>query len=1078
MRYRPLFFCLVILLATKAYCQTPTITHVDKYINGNGQTVTISGSNFGTTAGNLVVWFGAAYGDIQNVTEQTIEVKPPAGATYESIVVTNTSTGKSARSSGEFLLSYGGESPISLSNFLAQGDLDAETGLYDLCMCDLDGDGLSDVTGSNSGGVTAPLNGLSVFRNTTVAPGTFSFASKMSFLSSTKLQNIKCADLNNDGKKELIVTEADPGTSIFILKNASTPGSLSFTTQNISIPGTSPKRVDVADLDQDGLPEIVVTDQNTANKDFLILPNTSAGATISFDVPISLLVPTTGSDGLAIQDVDGDNKSDIIISHFLSSSGNVFVYKNKSHPGTFEFGEAIKADVAPESPANTGAPINVRLADINGDSKPDIVVTHFFGSRISVQLNQSTSTEIKFGAATSIATDPYPFGLDVGDLDGDGKPDVVVASLIGPAPNTKSLTILNNTSTAGAVSFTRLTQATTFINRNIVVGDIDGDSKPDIAYTSVDDNTNGIPASKISFFRNKSCIVPKITPDGSIVVCSSFPLTLEATKSLGATYVWKESGTPEGTTTQTFTPSLSGNYTVDITSDGCTRGSNTVVITVGTGSAATPTITNTTPELCEGGTISLSVTPVGGETYNWKGPEGFTATGASVTRPSYVATFAGRYELEVINNGCLAATASTLVETISLPSFNVNFTGSDVICTGDTKLLTAQPNDANFTYQWADEGGNIGGATSATFSVNATGSYYVKAKSVLYPACPEVEAEAVDILLATIPTATFQSPAETCKDVVTSFTNQSVAQENATPAYKWEFGDSGTSTDKNATHTYTAIAPSLTVKLTVSYRGDACATTATKQIKVSAPPTATITTPGGVFEICDGESITLAVSDTFSEYKWGPNGETTPTIEATEDATYSVQLKNSIGCKITVSHKVDIKPAPNISITAEKNPINLGEETKLSATAGFAAYEWTPVDGLDDATSQTPIAKPTLPTEYTVTVVGENGCPGSAKLLLDVILDNPTNLLQISNFFSPNGDDTNPFWTVKPDVIVQKCGVTIFDEKGVKVFDAKPYNNDWDGTSNGKKLPDGVYYYVIRCDGDSASKSGSITILR
>ena len=60
-----------------------------------------------------------------------------------------------------------------------------------------------------------------------------------------------------------------------------------------------------------------------------------------------------------------------------------------------------------------------------------------------------------------------------------------------------------------------------------------------------------------------------------------------------------------------------------------------------------------------------------------------------------------------------------------------------------------------------------------------------------------------------------------------------------------------------------------------------------------------------------------------------------------------------------------------------------------------------------------------------------------------------------------------------------QCSVTIYDDKGVRVYDAKPYNNDWDGTFRGKQLPDGVYYYIIRCDGEENNpRSGSITVLR
>ncbi|MEJ0030369.1 MAG: PKD domain-containing protein [Bacteroidota bacterium] len=375
--------------------------------------------------------------------------------------------------------------------------------------------------------------------------------------------------------------------------------------------------------------------------------------------------------------------------------------------------------------------------------------------------------------------------------------------------------------------------------------------------------------------------------------------------------------------------------------------------------------------------------------------------------------------------------------------------------------MNAIPNDVNFTYQWADANGDIASATSSTFNASATGNYFVKAKSSLYPGCPEVQSDHASIVLATAPVVAFDSPSETCKDSPTNFKNQSTVDANAAAAFAWDFGDTGTSTNENATHTYTTLGD-LTVKLTVTYRGNACSTPLTKPIKISLAPTVAITAPDNIFQMCDGDKLTLSVTPDFTEYSWSTSA-TTPTIDVTEGGSYSVQVKNAIGCKITANAFVTALPAPQVDVTAEKNPINVGENTKLAATTGYSSYEWTPIEGLDNPASETPIATPTITTTYTVKVVGANGCPGTGTFELTVIADDPLNLLKISNFFSPNGDATNPTWRVDPEVITQTCGVSIFDEKGMKVYEAKPYLNDWDGTNNGKSLPNGgvLLYYKV-----------------
>jgi len=66
-------------------------------------------------------------------------------------------------------------------------------------------------------------------------------------------------------------------------------------------------------------------------------------------------------------------------------------------------------------------------------------------------------------------------------------------------------------------------------------------------------------------------------------------------------------------------------------------------------------------------------------------------------------------------------------------------------------------------------------------------------------------------------------------------------------------------------------------------------------------------------------------------------------------------------------------------------------------------------------------------------------------------------------FFSPNGDGVNDFWELPSVESFSDCILSIFDRSGRRVYEQKGYFNNWDGTSNGKQLPEGVYYYVMGC---------------
>ena len=67
-----------------------------------------------------------------------------------------------------------------------------------------------------------------------------------------------------------------------------------------------------------------------------------------------------------------------------------------------------------------------------------------------------------------------------------------------------------------------------------------------------------------------------------------------------------------------------------------------------------------------------------------------------------------------------------------------------------------------------------------------------------------------------------------------------------------------------------------------------------------------------------------------------------------------------------------------------------------------------------------------------------------------------------SNVITPDGNGKNDYWIVDKAIHYDDIEVIVFDRWGRIVYQAKPYKNDWDGTVNGKPLPDGAYYYLIK----------------
>lgn len=1063
-------FTFAISVVQFSVAQKPEVKSVDKSSGHTQETLTIKGAFFGTDATKLAVTFGASKAEILSITDQILEVKVPSGTTYDKIRVTNLTTGLSGYSEKPFLLSFGGEMGLALTDLQGQFNfpvgVPAKEGLYDLCMCDFDGDKKVDIAtaSDNYKFINIYPNGSSI--------GTVSYPSKIAVNIASLSLHIKCADLNGDGKADLIATESGSTDKVFILKNSSTGvGNFAFSPPtSMTLAGKRPKRIEIADLDLDGKPEILLTSQGSNSVTILINQSTIGSPSFSpappIDIPISGIVST---EGLAVADLNGDGLPEIVTSQFQTNS-DVYVIVNKSSPGSIATGAITTLAV--------GTPVkNIRIGDLDGDRKPDIAFTQLISSSIGVFLNQSTSA-LAFENLKTFETDATPWGIDFGDLDGDGKPDIAVASL-----TKKSLTIFNNKSTSGTLAFDRLIQPTTYINRHISVCDVDTDGKPDITFTSIDDNNLNIPASKVSIFRNKSCLIPAVRPEGPLHVCAGYPLVLTATQGGGAIYEW--TNTTTNTTivgTHEFTPTASGDYVVKVISESnaCSETSNVVKVTISPGTAADPLPVNDGP-ICLGQTLNLQISnDLGaGFTYEWSGPANYASTGLT---PAPVTDFklinAGRYHVDVkAASGCIARRESTLVEAIDLPDFKVGFTGSEVICSGDLKQLKVIPNSPGFTYQWYEKTlGLISGAVSTSHTVGSSGEFYYTATS-LDPACPVVTSASAKLTVVTLPVPAFTNVVTACKGQEVSFSNQSTSDAQASAVYAWTFGDGGVSNEKDPKHIYAA-AGSFPIKLTVSYSGNACPASITNlPIIITEAPSATITTDLNKFEICPEETLVLLVAGSFTSYNWS-TGATTSTAAIEEPGEYSVTVKASNGCELKASTTITPLPAPEIIVSANPEIVDEGQTVQLEAS-GLETYSWTPTETLSDPNLANPVALPITSSTYTVKGRDMNNCKAEASVDVKVRGEAIVKKLSPKNFFSPNGDESSPYWLVEKIDEYPQCEVTIYDDKGVKVFDAKPYMNDWDGSFNGKRLPDGVYYYIIRCEGEeSVPRSGSITMLR
>jgi gliding motility-associated-like protein len=494
----------------------------------------------------------------------------------------------------------------------------------------------------------------------------------------------------------------------------------------------------------------------------------------------------------------------------------------------------------------------------------------------------------------------------------------------------------------------------------------------------------------------------------------------------------------------------------------------------------TTTLSPTDPDarsnspVCSDNVLVLNVNDVGATEYRWRGPAGFsqTVSTTSIERPGFSLAAAGVYIVEMMAGTCVAKTDSTLVESVTVPDFDITYSGVAKFCSGSSKTLQVTPAlSSGFNYQWYERtAGLITEATFDNYSANGPGEYY----AVVTPdkqGCLPRQTPAVSLLLYDPPVANFQAAESGCVGEEIPFTQLTTGQPGADLVYLWTFGNGINSQEANPSSIYQQAA-AFEVTLKASYAGiDACSSTATKTIEVFAVVTPEIVSSAEA--MCDGDIVNLSVASAFAEVHWNTN-ESETGITVTEAGEYSVTTRDLHGCQSYDATTIAQKPVPQLNVTPETQVIAAGQQVQLMAS-GADEYLWSPGKTLNDSTIANPVAAPAVSTTYVVTGSLTDGCKGTANITLQVSGEMVNIIVPV--LFSPNGDDANETLVIQGVENYQDCSLNVFDKRGGRVYGTMGYQNNWDGTFNGAPLPEGVYYYVFGCP-NARAVTGTVTIIR
>jgi gliding motility-associated-like protein len=263
---------------------------------------------------------------------------------------------------------------------------------------------------------------------------------------------------------------------------------------------------------------------------------------------------------------------------------------------------------------------------------------------------------------------------------------------------------------------------------------------------------------------------------------------------------------------------------------------------------------------------------------------------------------------------------------------------------------------------------------------------------------------------------------------------------------------------------------------------DAGCQSITKTITVGFTDNLTLTKSNDT-TVCSGAPVQLFATSAATTYLWTPaTGLSNAAIAnpiATPTAITTYTVTATLGaCTKTGNVIITIKPSPTVSAGPDQTIIGGNQVTLTGSASNAASIAWTPASSLSNANTLTPTASPTATTTYTLTVKTTDNCTSTDDVVVNVI----PYCVQVMNAFTPNGDGMNDKWRVtNGSACTNQVSVSVYNRYGRAVYKNSNYNNDWDGTYEGKPLPDATYYYrvTLRLINDTiVNIDGDVTILR
>lgn len=243
----------------------------------------------------------------------------------------------------------------------------------------------------------------------------------------------------------------------------------------------TPTHVLVADIDGDGRVDVLTLAQLASSMSqregrLQVRLQTAAGVFAPAQTYSVGLYPWT----MALGDIDGDGAPDLLLADVGSNSSTAgralwMLRQDTGNRGHF---------LAPQRlMINQSSPYGVAIGDLNGDSVPDIVVTDSPVNAVgAIVLYQNAGSRGNFLAPTLIALPGQATAVAIGDLNGDGRQDLVFRVVLSQSNFVQNTTLVIRSQQAGGVlaPAVALSDQTGLNTRLLAIADYDADGMPDL----------------------------------------------------------------------------------------------------------------------------------------------------------------------------------------------------------------------------------------------------------------------------------------------------------------------------------------------------------------------------------------------------------------------------------------------------------------------------------------------------------------------------------------------------------------------------------------------------------------------